>query len=190
VREAPSLVLGSLPVTWAVTNQVEALDDIQANLANPLEMGALERQTDRRGEFYARVSDALALYGVPRGLAQAAADPNDYTALPRACAEEAAQRTRLVDVARGKVHQEDVRVVIMGHTHEACHEDLGEGRAYLIGCATLQARTIRPGGGSTASPRPTPRSASSPMCASTMARTACRRPRCRPTRRLSSGAAC
>ncbi|MGI6376104.1 MAG: hypothetical protein ACOX3S_08855 [Anaerolineae bacterium] len=135
VREAPSLVLGSLPVTWAVTNQVEALDDIQANLANPLEMGALERQTDRRGEFYARVSDALALYGVPRGLAQAAADPNDYTALPRACAEEAAQRTRLVDVARGKVQQEDVRVVIMGHTHEACHEDLGEGRAYL-NCGT------------------------------------------------------
>jgi len=131
VREAPSLVLGSLPITWAVTNQVEALDDIQANLANPLEMGTLERQTDRRGGFYARVSDALALYGVPRGLAQAAADPEDYTALPRACAEEAAQRSRLMDVARAKLHQEDVRVVIMGHTHEACHHDLGEDCAYL-----------------------------------------------------------
>ena len=135
VREAPSLVLGSLPVTWAVTNQVEALDDIQANIANPHELNALERQTERRGGFYARVSDALALYGVPRGMAQASADPEDYTALPRACAEEEAQRSRLVQVARSKLLQDDVQVVIMGHTHEACHVDLGEGRSYL-NCGT------------------------------------------------------
>jgi len=135
VREAPALVLGSLPVTWAVTNQVEALDDIQASMANPQEVETLERQTDRRGSFYARVSDALSLYGVPRGLAQAAADPADYTALPRACAEEAAQRTRLEDIARAKIRQEGVRVVIMGHTHEACQVDLGDGCTYL-NCGT------------------------------------------------------
>lgn len=135
VREAPSLALGHLPLTWAVTNQVEALDDVQASMANPQEIAALERQTDRRGAFYARVSDLLALYGIPRGPAEAAADPDDYTALPRACAEEAAQRAQLQEVAKAKLAQEHVRVVIMGHTHDACQVDLGNGCVYL-NCGT------------------------------------------------------
>ncbi len=137
LRELPALIWGSLPVEWAMSTYLEAHEQLLEELQDPKRIQALQSNLSELGEFYRRVELALVLYGTPNRAAgqPTAADVREYAVLPRALAEEQAQRSALRRVARQKRDQERAKVIVFGHTHEAAAEALGEGAVYL-NCGT------------------------------------------------------
>ncbi|MBC7254772.1 MAG: hypothetical protein H5T66_01535 [Chloroflexi bacterium] len=129
--QLPTLMWGSLPVTWAVTAYLEAHERLEQEVADADRLEPLSHNPETLGDLFRRADLALALHGVPsrEGEPQAAAWP-DYAALPRGVAEETAQREALSRIAAHKRLQERARVIVFGHTHEAVLEDLGEGAVY------------------------------------------------------------
>jgi UDP-2,3-diacylglucosamine pyrophosphatase LpxH len=145
LRELPSLTWGNLPPEWGVTTYLEAHEHLVAELEeidDAKRVQALERDLGALRDFYRRAAFALALYGVPSRAAEppAAEGVRDYAVLPRALAEERAQRAALVGVAARKVAQENARVVVFGHTHEATVERLDGDAVYLNSGAWTWAR--------------------------------------------------
>lgn len=140
LRELPSLTWGNLQAEWGVSTYLETHEQLMAELEaldDAKRIQALERDLSGLRDFYRRAAYALALYGVPSRVAEAPAAEGlrDYAVLPRALAEEKAQRAALAEVAAQKVAQERVKVVVFGHTHEALQLPLA-GDAVYLNCGT------------------------------------------------------
>lgn len=140
LRELPSLTWGNLPAEWGVSTYLETHEQLVAELEaldDAKRIQALERDLSGLRDFYRRAAYALALYGAPASSAEtpSAEGLRDYAVLPRALAEEKAQRAALAEVAAQKVAQEKVKVVVFGHTHEALQLPL-EGGAVYLNCGT------------------------------------------------------
>ena len=138
LKEAPAIIWGSsdregrLPTAQAAIEGLKAQEQLGQELQDAEHMRTLEANLDQRASFYDRVETALVPYGVPRvEQGVSSQDLRQRAALSKGAAEEAAQRSALAEIAAQKRFQEKAQVIVFGHTHEACTEDLGDGAVYV-----------------------------------------------------------
>jgi UDP-2,3-diacylglucosamine pyrophosphatase LpxH len=132
LRLAPTLILDSLPLAWALARLLEARQQVVDRLDDREQMAALERNIKERAAFYNESDAGLELYGVPReGQPLSHFRAYGHNVLPRGQEEQQAQRDLLARVAAQKAAQEGARVVVMGHVHEAREADLPGGAIYI-----------------------------------------------------------
>ncbi len=132
LRLAPTLILDSLPLAWALSRLLEARQQIVDRLDDRAQMAALERNVKDRATFYNESDAGLELYSVPReGQPLTHFRAFGHNVLPRGQEEQQAQRDLLSRVAAQKAAQEGARVVVMGHVHEARETELPGGGVYI-----------------------------------------------------------
>jgi UDP-2,3-diacylglucosamine pyrophosphatase LpxH len=132
VRQLPSLIWGSLRTGYALSEAVQAQDQVLQTLDDERRMSTLDISLSERSKFYNQVDIALDLYGVERsGGPLARFGVYGHTVLPRGRDEQRAQRERLARVAEVKRIQEGARVIVFGHVHEPVQVELENGATYL-----------------------------------------------------------
>lgn len=132
LRLAPTLILDSLPLAWALARLLEARQHVVDRLDDREGLAALERDLKERATFYNEADAGLELYGVPRqGQPLTHFRAYGHNVLPRGQEEQLAQRDVLAQVAAQKQAQESARVVIFGHVHDARVTDLQQGARYI-----------------------------------------------------------
>jgi UDP-2,3-diacylglucosamine pyrophosphatase LpxH len=132
LRLVPSLIWGSLPLGLAISESMQAQEQVNQILDDERRMAVLDTSLKERSVFYNQVDIALDLYGVQRsGGPLGRFGVYGHTVLPRGQDEQQAQRERLQQVARAKQIQESARVIVFGHVHEPCAVELPDGAQYL-----------------------------------------------------------
>ena len=132
LRLIPSLIWGSLPMGWAISESTQAQEQLGKLLDDERRMAVLDTSLKERSVFYNQVDIALDLYGVQRsGGPLGRFGVYGHTVLPRGQDEQQAQRERLQRVAAAKQIQETAKIVVFGHVHEPCVVDLPGGAQYF-----------------------------------------------------------
>ena len=132
LRQLPSLIWGSLPTGYALSESVQAQEQVMRILDDERQMASLDTSLKARSVFYNQVDIALDLYGVERsGGPLGRFGVYGHSVLPRGQDEQHAQRERLAQVAELKRIQEDARVIVFGHVHEPCEIELTGDAMYI-----------------------------------------------------------
>jgi UDP-2,3-diacylglucosamine pyrophosphatase LpxH len=132
LRLVPSLIWGSLPMGWALSESLQSQEHVSQMLEDVRRMAGLDTSLKERSAFYNQVDMALDLYGVQRsGGPLGRLGVYGHAVLPRGQDEQRAQRDRLQQVASVRQAQENARVVVFGHVHEPCQRELAGGGQYL-----------------------------------------------------------
>lgn len=135
--QAAPLLLGPGPSAEAEAEEVGALPRrVLEELDDEKHLRVVRRDPTLREGFFRRVAQAMGAYGSSSSLAEEeeafeVGGPWRRRLLERGLAQERAQSAALTDFARLRYAQEQVRVVVFGHSHEACSVPLGEGAVYI-----------------------------------------------------------
>jgi hypothetical protein len=131
MRHAPPLIWAHLPFGRDTLEELEAQRELLAELEVAEEQARKHPDEPIHQELIERIEQVMPLYSMDLE----DDTEREYTlrrgGMEIGWAEECSQRSALVQEARKKVEEEDVEVVVLGHTHAACSEYLGNGAVYI-----------------------------------------------------------
>ncbi len=136
LKETPRLVWDALPIRPSLSTILEAQDHVNGVVSDEEYTQQLDHDLHKRSTFLTALESVLSLYDLS---ATAELMPQlsfqDHATVPRALRSQRAQQETLAKVAQAKFDQEDAHVVVFGHTHAPCTQEIAQGRTYL-NCGT------------------------------------------------------
>ena len=131
LREAPSLIWGSVPVPTAVTEPLNGREQLMSKIAEIDVSAGIGGDPLMRSLVVKELERVMPLYGAPQDEKKVRTRSTRKAILARGWEEERAQRSALAEVAEQKRAQEGAAVIVFGHTHWASTERLENDGVYI-----------------------------------------------------------